>query len=293
MKITPKQNQLKEQARSKVAELFPDDYVVYEKWEEYKKIYAAGYLAAPNSMDKIIEYWTGTMSSYNHGVHHSELVFSLNALNDTIATGYSKQRLYSLIRSMIAPPQSYAIVYLLWQCNPTPEDQRLKLAKKNFLERGYTDEDTDIIRDYDINQDILQEWRHDEPKRPLSHRMFGGNLTINAGTLQYLRKNYPTKADAYETLSTGIDLYIQAYHDALEHIVDQWFLLCNKEYVQRKLLKLNKLFQNETAPGKIRSNFLPNVKSNARALFKLLIDTYEEELKTTAEQRKTKTSKTT
>ena len=292
MKLTQKQNQLKEQALSKVAGLFPDDYITYKKWEEYKKIYAAGYHAAPNSMDKIIEYWTGTMSSYDYGVHHSELVFSLNALNDTIATGYSKQRLYGLIR-MIAPPQSYAIVYLLWQCNPTPEDQRLKLAKKNFLERGYTDEDADIIRDYDINQEILQEWRHDEPKRPLSHRMFGGNLTINAGTLQYLRKNYPTKADAYETISTGIDLYIQAYHDALEHVVDQWFLLCNKEYVQRKLLKLNKLFQNETSPGKIQSDFFPNVKSNARALFKLLIDTYEEDLKATAEQKKKEPSKTT
>ena len=47
MKLTQKQNQLKEQALSKVAELFPEDYITYKKWEEYKKIYAAGYHTGP------------------------------------------------------------------------------------------------------------------------------------------------------------------------------------------------------------------------------------------------------
>ena len=97
----------------------------------------------------------------------------------------------------------------------------MKRAKKDFLDRGYTDEDADIIRDYDINLETLQEWRHDEPERPLSHRMFGANPTINAGALQYLKKNFPDKADSYETISKGINLYVQAYHDALEHVVDQ------------------------------------------------------------------------
>ena len=226
-----KQEPLIRQARRKLAELFPDDYSVYEKWEQYKKIYASAYRSAPNNMDKIIEYWIDTMSPYDHGVHHSELVFPLNVLNNTIATGYGKQHLYDIVR-IIAPPQSYAIIYLLWQCNSISNDERLKRAKKDFLDRGYTDEDADIIRDYDINLETLQEWRHDEPERPLSHRMFGANPTINAGALQYLKKNFPDKADSYETISKGINLYVQAYHDALEHVVDQWFLVCSKEYVQ-------------------------------------------------------------
>lgn len=203
------QEPLIRQARRKLAELFPDDYSVYEKWEQYKEIYASAYRSAPNNMDKIIEYWIDTISPYDHGVHHSELVFPLNVLNNTIATGYSKQHLYDIVR-IIAPPQSYAIIYLLWQCNPISDEDRLKRAKKDFLERGYTDEDTDIIRDYDIGLETLQGWRHDEPERPLSHRMFGANPTINAEALQYLRKNFPDKVDAYETISKGIDLYIQA-----------------------------------------------------------------------------------
>ena len=116
-----KQEPLIRQARRKVAELFPNDYSVYEKWEQYKEIYASAYRAAPNSMDKIIEYWTGIMSPHAHGVHHSELVFPLNVLNNTIATGYSKQHLYDIVR-IIAPPQSYAIIYLLWQCNPLSDE---------------------------------------------------------------------------------------------------------------------------------------------------------------------------
>lgn len=271
-----KQEPLIRQARRKVAELFPNDYSVYEKWEQYKEIYASAYRAAPNSMDKIIEYWTGIMSPHAHGVHHSELVFPLNVLNNTIATGYSKQHLYDIVR-IIAPPQSYAIIYLLWQCNPLSDEERLKRAKKDFLERGYTDEDADIVRDYDIDLETLQEWRHDEPERPLPHRMFGANPTINTGTLQYLKKNFSNKTEAYETISKGIDLYIQAYHDALEHVVDQWFLLCGKEYIQKKLLELNKLFQNQTPPEKILSEFLPDIKSSAYNIFKLLIDTYAEE----------------
>ena len=178
-----KQEPLIRQARRRLAELFPDDYSVYEKWEQYKEIYASAYRSAPNNMDKIIEYWIDTMSPYDHGVHHSELVFPLNVLNNTIATGYGKQHLYDIVR-IIAPPQSYAIIYLLWQCNSISNDERLKRAKKDFLDRGYTDEDADIIRDYDINLETLQEWRHDEPERPLSHRMFGANPTINAGALQ-------------------------------------------------------------------------------------------------------------
>lgn len=208
-----KQEPLIRQARRKLAELFPDDYSVYEKWEQYKEIYASAYRSAPNNMDKIIEYWIDTISPYDHGVHHSELVFPLNVLNNTIATGYGKQHLYDIVR-IIAPPQSYAIIYLLWQCNSISNDERLKRAKKDFLERGYTDEDADIIRDYDINLETLQEWRHDEPERPLSHRMFGANPTINAGASQYLKKNFPDKADSYETISKGINLYVQAYHDA-------------------------------------------------------------------------------
>ena len=271
-----KQEPLIRQARRKLAELFPDDYSVYEKWEQYKEIYASAYRSAPNNMDKIIEYWIDTISPYDHGVHHSELVFPLNVLNNTIATGYGKQHLYDIVR-IIAPPQSYAIIYLLWQCNSISNDERLKRAKKDFLERGYTDEDADIIRDYDINLETLQEWRHDEPERPLSHRMFGANPTINAGASQYLKKNFPDKADSYETISKGINLYVQAYHDALEHVVDQWFLVCSKEYVQKKLLELNGLFQNQTSPEKIRSEFLPDIKASAYNVFKLLIDTYTEE----------------
>lgn len=153
----------------------------------------------------------------------------------------------------------------------------MKRAKKDFLDRGYTDEDADIIRDYDINPETLQEWRLDEPERPLPHRMFGANPTINAGALQYLKKNFPDKADSYETISKGINLYVQAYHDALEHVVDQWFLVCGKEYVQKKLLELNGLFQNQTSPEKIHSEFLPDIKASAYNVFKLLIDTYTEE----------------
>lgn len=70
-----KQEPLIRQARRRLAELFPDDYSVYEKWEQYKEIYASAYRSAPNNMDKIIEYWIDTMSPYDHGVHHSELVF--------------------------------------------------------------------------------------------------------------------------------------------------------------------------------------------------------------------------
>ena len=52
-----KQEPLIRQARRRLAELFPDDYSVYEKWEQYKEIYASAYRSAPNNMDKIIEYW--------------------------------------------------------------------------------------------------------------------------------------------------------------------------------------------------------------------------------------------
>lgn len=126
-----KQEPLIRQARRKLAELFPDDYSVYEKWEQYKEIYASAYRSAPNNMDKIIEYWIDTISPYDHGVHHSELVFPLNVLNNTIATGYGKQHLYDIVR-IIAPPQSYAIIYLLWQCNSISNDERLKRAKRIF-----------------------------------------------------------------------------------------------------------------------------------------------------------------
>ena len=55
------------------------------------------------------------------------------------------------------------------------------------------------------------------------------------------------------------------------------FLVCSKEYVQKKLLELNGLFQNQTSPEKIRSEFLPDIKASAYNVFKLLIDTYTEE----------------
>ena len=129
------------------------------------------------------------------------------------------------------------------------------LPKKDFLERGYTDEDADIIRDYDINLETLQEWRLDEPERPLPHRMFGANPTINAGALQYLKKNFPDKADSYEIISKGINLYVQAYHDALEHVVDQWFLVCSKNMYKRNYWNLTDCFKIKLHQRKSALNF--------------------------------------
>ena len=58
-----KQEPLIRQARRKLAELFPDDYSVYEKWEQYKEIEASAYRSAQNNMDKMIDYWIDTISA--------------------------------------------------------------------------------------------------------------------------------------------------------------------------------------------------------------------------------------
>ncbi len=80
------------------------------------------------------------MSPYDHGVHHSELVFPstcsiIPLLLDTV------NNTYMISFKIIAPPQSYAIIYLLWQCNSISNDERLKRAKKDFLDRGLYDEE--------------------------------------------------------------------------------------------------------------------------------------------------------
>ena len=49
-----KQEPLIRQARRKLAELFPDDYSVYEKWEQYKEIYASAYRSAPKRAFQVL-----------------------------------------------------------------------------------------------------------------------------------------------------------------------------------------------------------------------------------------------
>lgn len=149
---------LRRKALGRILDLFPDDRDVYENWQKYAQIYAMGYKDAPDNMDDIVDYWGSLGYDYNagfeEGTRRALLRVALSIVNNAIKHGESEGYLFDQVQTC-ASPECFAIVYLLYSCLQQTEEERLEIAKQDFIQKETDDDDENIMMEYGIGLERL------------------------------------------------------------------------------------------------------------------------------------------
>lgn len=274
--------ELKKQALDRILDLFPQDRDVYEKWQKYTQIYSAGYKDAPDDMDNILSYWDVQGDDYEaghtYGMRIGTLECCLMLLNSTIRQGQSRGYLFDLVQTA-ASPECFAIIYLLYSCLQQTEEERLQIAKQDFITRKTDSEDEDVITAYGVDLETVTKWKSEVPQnRPYASCYHAAEPVLLRGALEVLRQQFPDDESAYAEVETGLKIYLTGFYDSVKACVKTWLQKSgNPQQIILLLQELNNLFRKGTPPDQLMAeDIVDQVPDYAKPLFQFLIKTYKQ-----------------
>ena len=270
-------------ALDRILELFPDDKDIYENWRKYIQIYAMGYSHAPGTMNDITNYWSSLGYDYDagfeEGARHALLRIALSILNDNIKHGVSQSYLYDQVQSYTSP-ECFAIVYLLYSCLQQTEEERLEIAKQDFIQKETDDDHENIMMEYGIDLETVKKWKSEAPQnRPYAKRYHAADPVLLKGALVVLQQLFPDQQSAYDEIEIGLKIYLAGFYDSVRNCVKAWLKKSgNPQLIIQLLQELNTLFQANTPPDQIPSSLINRAPEHTKPLFQLLINFYKESL---------------
>lgn len=274
---------LKKKALDRILELFPEDATSYKKWQKYTQIYAMGYKDAPGDMDDVVNYWNSLGYDYNagfeEGTRRALLRVTLSVLNNSIKHGASQGYLFDQVQTCTSP-ECFAIVYLLYSCLQQSEEERLAIAKQDFLQKENDDDDENIMMEYGINLETCKAWKQEAPKnRPYPSRYHAADPVLLRGALAVLQQQFPDQQSAYDEIEIGLKIYLAGFYDSVRNCVKAWLKKSgNPQLIIQLLQELNMLFKANTPPDQIPSSLIDRAPDHTKPLFQLLINFYKESL---------------
>lgn len=274
---------LKKKALDRILELFPEDATSYKKWQKYTQIYAMGYKDAPGDMDDVVNYWNSLGYDYNagfeEGTRRALLRVALSVLNNSIKHGASQGYLFDQIQTCTCP-ECFAIVYLLYSCLQQSEEERLAIAKQDFLEKETDDDDENIMLEYGIDLETCKAWRSEAPQnRPCPSRYHAADPVLLRGALAVLQQQFPDEKSTYDEIEIGLKIYLTGFYDSVKRLVKTWLKKSgNPQLIIQLLQELNSFFRANTPPDQLPSSFVARAPEHANPLFQLLINFYKESL---------------
>lgn len=274
--------ELRKQALDRILNLFPEDRGVYEKWQKYTQIYSAGYKDAPDDMDNILSYWDVQGDDYEaghtYGMRIGTLECCLMLLNGVIRQGQSYGYLYDLVTTA-ASPECFAIIYLLYSCLQQSEENRLQVAKQDFLNSTTDSDDEDVMIKYGIDLATVKAWRQGAPQsRPYASCYHAAEPVLLRGALEVLRQQFPDDEAAYDEVETGLKIYLTGFYDSVKACVKTWLQKSgNPQQIILLLQELNSILKKGTPPDQLMAkDIVDQVPDYAKPLFQFLIKTYQQ-----------------
>lgn len=274
--------ELRKQALDRILDLFPEDRGVYEKWQKYTQIYSAGYKDAPDDMDNILSYWDVQGDDYEaghtYGMRIGTLECCLMLLNGVIRQGQSYGYLYDLVTTA-ASPECFAIIYLLYSCLQQSEENRLQVAKQDFLNSTTDSDDEDVMIKYGIDLATVKAWRQGAPQsRPYASCYHAAEPVLLRGALEVLRQQFPDDEAAYDEVETGLKIYLTGFYDSVKACVKTWLQKSgNPQQIILLLQELNSILNKGTPPDQLMAkDIVDQVPDYAKPLFQFLIKTYQQ-----------------
>ena len=269
--------EIEKQALELLEKECPDEVTIYDRWERCIKMYTDGFRNVPQTMEGIID-WFNSGSPFDMGYKRGRLSVPLHFANHAIHAGACRPFIDHLL-CVICEPRLYVVIELLFLLNPHTEDQRLVLAKQDFLKRKNAEDPEYYLGYYGIDAETLSQWESEAPEVPPAHRAYyqadGDELRETA--TEKLSRLYPDEQGAYHDVSEATEFYNEGCMAAVRTVALDWKMRCCTPEIIQLFQTFNDFLQNKTPTEKIRENFLPSVPEDVLPLFQLLLKCAERE----------------
>ena len=269
--------EIKEQALKLLEKECPDEVTIYNRWERCIKMYTDGFRSVPQTLEEVLD-WYNNCDPFSRGYRCGQLSIPLHFVNHAIHAGTCRPWINHHLQIM-CDPQQYIIIELLFLLNPCTEEQRLEMAKQDFLRRTNAEEPKYYIGYYGIDGETLRQWEAEAPEVPQAHLAYyqadGGELRETA--MERLSRLYQDEQGAYHNIDEATEFYNEGCQSAIRTVALDWKLRhCTPEVIEL-FQKFNGFLQDKTSFEKIRENFLPSVPEDVLPVFQLLLKCAERE----------------
>lgn len=269
--------EIKEQALKLLEKECPDEVTIYNRWERCIKMYTDGFRSVPQTLEEVLD-WYNNCDPFSRGYRCGQLSIPLHFVNHAIHAGTCRPWINHHLQIM-CDPQQYIIIELLFLLNPYTEEQRLEMAKQDFLRRTSAEDPEYYIGYYGIDGETLRQWEAEAPEVPQAHLAYyqadGGELRETA--MERLSRLYQDEQGAYHNIDEATEFYNEGCQSAIRTVALDWKLRhCTPEVIEL-FQKFNGFLQDKTSFEKIRENFLPSVPEDVLPVFQLLLKCAERE----------------
>ena len=249
----------------------PDEVTIYNRWERCIKMYTDGFRSVPQTLEEVLD-WYNNCDPFSRGYRCGQLSIPLHFVNHAIHAGTCRPWINHHLQIM-CDPQQYIIIELLFLLNPCTEEQRLEMAKQDFLRRTNAEEPEYYIGYYGIDGETLRQWEAEAPEVPQAHLAYyqadGGELRETA--MERLSRLYQDEQGAYHDIDEAAEFYNEGCQAAIRTVALDWKLRhCTPEAMQL-FQTFNTFLQDKTPTEKIWENFLPSVPEDVQPVFQLLL----------------------
>lgn len=269
--------EIEKQALELLKKQCPDEVTIYTRWERCIKMYIDGFRSVPQTLEEVLE-WYSNCDPFDRGFRRGQLSIPLYFVNHALHAGACRPWIDHHLQIM-CDPQQYIIIELLFLLNPYTEEQRLKLAKQDFLRRTSAEEPEYYIGYYGIDGETLRQWEAEAPEVPPAHRAYyqadGGELRETA--TEKLSRLYSNEQGAYHNIDEAAEFYNEGCMAAVRTVALDWKLRCCTPDVMELFQKFNDFLKDKTPIEKIRENFFPSVPEDVLPIFQLLLKCAERE----------------
>ena len=267
-------DEIKKDALKILEKQCPDELKIYSRWERCIGIYAAGFRSVPQSLEEILK-WYNCDVPYDHGYRVGELLVCLRFVNSAISSGASK-KWSDKILSRTCRPQQRVFAELLYELNTRSEEQRLEVARQDFLRSKSVSERASLLEYYGINDAVLDIWIAEAPPdRPISKGYFiRTDDELRASAIQKLVDRNADEQGAFFNIDEAVEFYDLGRRSAELAIIQDWKKAHCPPATWRMFRRFNELLKNNSPSEKIQA-LLSHVPEDARSVMELLLECAE------------------
>lgn len=267
-------DEIKKDALKILEKQCPDELEIYNRWERCIGIYAAGFRSVPQSMEEILE-WYNCDVPYDHGYRVGGLLVCLRFVNSAISSGASRKWADKIL-SRTCKPQQRVFAGLLYELNTRSEEQRLEVARQDFLSSKSVSERASLLEYYGINDAVLDIWIAEAPPdKPISKGYFiRTDDELRASAIQKLVDRNADEQGAFFNIDEAVEFYDLGCRSAELAIIQDWKKAHCPPATWRMFRRFNELLKNNSPSEKIQA-LLSHVPEDARSVMELLLECAE------------------
>ena len=269
--------EIEKQALKLLEKECPEEVKIYTRWKRCIKMYTEGFRSVPQTMEEIID-WFYSGSPFDLGYKTGQLSIPLYFVNHSLHAGACRPWINHHLQIMCDLRQC-VIIELLFLLDPYTEEQRLEMARQDFLRRTNAEDPEYYLGYYGIDNETLSQWEAEAPEVPPAHREYyqANGSELRETATERLSRLHSNEQGAYHDIDEAAEFYNEGCQSAIRTVALDWKMRCCTPEVLELFQTFNDFLKNKTPTDKIRENFLPSIPEDILPVFQLLLKCAEGE----------------